>query len=51
MPGDDQYSHNNLMGLWSVPSLMRQLQSSFGAEGIALTENTAYEQQRRRANS
>ena len=25
MPGDDQYSHNNLMGLWSVLSLMRQL--------------------------
>lgn len=25
MPGDDEYSHNNLKGLWSVPSLMRQL--------------------------
>ena len=51
MPGDDQHSHNNLMGLWSVPLLMRQLQSSFGAEGIAVTENTAYKQQSRRATS
>ena len=34
-PYDDHISHNNLTELWSVPVVMTQQKSSFGAEGCS----------------